>query len=169
MTHHQDEFAQSNNITPIAVVRSADDLRELFRQRIASLGITYETADLISGLPSGYSAKLLGPQPIRRFGPVAFESLLGACGIKLVAVEDGEAMARVKARLVARRRRLNTKRASPVDVVRVVNREFLRKIGQWGGFKSGQVRRTAVARKKAISEQNRANVMRRWRPEVIGP
>jgi len=169
MTHHQDEFAQSNNITPIAVVRSADDLRELFRQRIASLGITYETADLISGLPSGYSAKLLGPQPIRRFGPVAFESLLGACGIKLVAVEDTEAMARVKARLVARRRSLNTKRASPVDVVKVVNREFLRKIGQWGGFKSGQVRRTAVARKKAISEQNRANVMRRWRREVIGP
>jgi hypothetical protein len=169
MTHHQDEFAQSNTITPIAVVRSADDLRGLFRQRIASLGITYETADLISGLPSGYSAKLLGPQPIRRFGPVAFESLLGACGIKLVAVEDGEAMARVKRRLVARRRSLNTKRASPLDVVKVVNREFLRKIGQWGGFKSGQVRRTAVARKKAISERNRANVMRRWRPEIIGP
>ena len=164
----QDSVEFESGTTPIAIVRTADDLRELFRQRIASLGVTYETADLISGLPSGYSAKLLGPQPIRRFGPIAFESLLGACGIKLVAVEDGEAMARDKARLVARRRSLNTKRASPVDVVKVVNREFLRKIGQWGGFKSGQVRRTAVARKKAISEQNRANVMRRWRPEASG-
>src|SRR5262245_9369487 len=133
--------------TSIAEVRTANDLRAMFRARIVSLGITYETVDAIGGLASGHTAKLLAPEPQRRFGPMAIECLLGATGLKLVAVEDGEAMARVKARLVARRRSLNTKRASPVDVVKVVNREFLRKIGQWGGFKSGQVRRTAVARK----------------------
>jgi len=165
----QDSVEFESGTTPIAVVSTADDLRALFRHRIASLGITYETADHLGGLTDGYTAKLLAPEPRRRFGPTAIECLLGATGLKLVAVEDGQAMARVKARLVARRRSLNTKRASPVDVVKVVNREFLRKIGQWGGFKSGQVRRTAVARKKAISEQNRANVMRRWRPETIGP
>ena len=84
----------SSEIIPIAAVRSADDLRVLFRKRIASLGITYETADTIAGLPAGYTAKLLGPTPRRRFGPVSLEALLGATGIKLLAVEDAEALAR---------------------------------------------------------------------------
>jgi hypothetical protein len=39
---------------------------------------------------------LLGPVPIRRFGLLAIDCLLGATGIKLLAVEDADAMARIK-------------------------------------------------------------------------
>jgi hypothetical protein len=35
--------------SPLAVVRTADDLRVMFRDRIVSLNISYETADAIAG------------------------------------------------------------------------------------------------------------------------
>jgi len=47
---------------------------------------------------------LLGPVPIRRFGLLAIDCLLGATGIKLLAVEDADAMARIKNRLEPRRK-----------------------------------------------------------------
>ena len=70
-------FAQSETAA-IACVWTSDELRNMFRTRIASLGVTFETADTIAGLPAGYTAKLLGPGPMRRFGPIALEALVGA-------------------------------------------------------------------------------------------
>jgi hypothetical protein len=161
------ELAGSNP-KPFAVVRTLDDLRRLFRQRFAELEITYQTADRVAGLTAGYTAKLLGPHSTR-LTSLAIECLLGATGTKLLAVEDTDALARVKGRLVARRRRLNTKRASPSECVVRRDREFMRKIGQWGGFKSGQVRRTALSNKKRVSERNRQNVLKRWHPQETTP
>jgi hypothetical protein len=160
-------FAQSET-TAIAAVRSADDLRALFRQRIASLGITFETADTIAGLPAGYTAKLLGPEPMRRFGPVALEALMGATGIMLIAVEDPDALARVKKRFVHRRRSLSN-RASPTYHAVKHTRKFMRQIGALGGLKSGEVRHARALRKKAISEMKCRAALRRWRRESIGP
>jgi hypothetical protein len=156
--------------TPLAVVRTADDLRSMFRNRIVNLGISYETADQIGGLPLGYTAKLLAPNPVRRIGPVAFECLLGATGIKLLAVEDAEAMARVKGRHVRRRRRLSLKRAVAGAFTKTLDSEFMRKIGTLGGFKTAQSRHAIASRKKARSEIYRGNALKRWRPqEIIGP
>ena len=148
----------------IAEVRTADDLRVLFRQRIASLGITFETTDTIAGLPAGYTAKLLGPEPMRRFGPVALEALMGATGIKLLAVEDAEALARVKGRYVQRQRRL-AQRAGPKGFVRTIDSKFMRKIGALGGFKTAQARHARALAKSALSEMKRRAALRRWRPE----
>ena len=145
-------------------MRTADDLRVLFRQRIASLGITYETADTIAGLPAGYTAKLLGPTPLRRFGPVALEALMGATGLKLLAVEDAEALARVKGRYVLRQRRL-AQRAGPKGFVRTIDSKFMRKIGALGGFKTAQTRHARALAKSALSEMKRRAALRRWRPE----
>jgi len=155
-------FAQSET-TAIAAVRSADDLRALFRQRI-----TFETADTIAGLPAGYTAKLLGPEPMRRFGPVALEALMGATGIMLIAVEDPDALARVKKRFVHRRRSLSN-RASPTYHAVKHTRKFMRQIGALGGLKSGEVRHARALRKKAISEMKCRAALRRWRRESIGP
>ena len=160
-------FAQSET-TAIAAVRSADDLRALFRQRIASLGITFETADTIAGLPAGYTAKLLGPEPMRRFGPVALEALMGATGIMLIAVEDPDALARVKKRFVHRRRSLSN-RASPTYHAVKHTRKFMRQIGTLGGIKSGEARHARALQKKAISEMKCRAALRRWRREPIGP
>jgi hypothetical protein len=148
----------------IAEVRTADDLRVLFRKRIASLGITFETTDTIAGLPAGYTAKLLGPEPMRRFGPVALEALMGATGLKLLAVEDAEALARVKGRYVQRQRRL-AQRAGPKGFVRTIDSKFMRKIGALGGFKTAQARHARALAKSALSEMKRRAALRRWRPE----
>jgi hypothetical protein len=152
----------------LGVVRSADNLRALFRQRIASLGITFETADTIAGLPAGYTAKLLGPTPLRRFGPVALEALMSATGIMLIAVEDPDALARVKKRFVHRRRSLSN-RASPTYHVVKRTRKFMQRIGTLGGIKSGEARHARALQKKAISEMKCRAALRRWRREPIGP
>jgi hypothetical protein len=86
---------------PLAIVRTTDDLRQLFRQRVAYLGISLETLDAIAGLPVRYSSKLLALEPSKHMGPISFESLLGALGLMLVAWEDAEALRRVQHRLAA--------------------------------------------------------------------
>ena len=86
---------------PLAIVRTTDDLRQLFRQRVAYLGISLETLDAIAGLPTRYSSKLLALEPSRAMGPISFEALLGALGLMLVALEDAEALRRVQHRLAA--------------------------------------------------------------------
>ena len=81
---------------PLAIVRTTDDLRQLFRQRVAYLGISLETLDAVAGLPVRYSSKLLALEPTKHMGPISFEALLGALGLMLVALEDTEALARVQ-------------------------------------------------------------------------
>jgi hypothetical protein len=139
-------------------VRSTADLRDAFRARVRDLGIAYETVDAIAGLPVGYTGKLLGANPSRNFGAVSFDSLLGALGLKLVAVEDTEALARVQGRLVPIRRSA----ASRQEITVRMTRKFLKEIGRQGGRKSGEVRAAAAARKRAISERNRAKAFKRW-------
>ena len=54
---------------PLAVVRSTEDLRNLFRQHVAHFNISLETLDAIAGLRTRYSSKLLASNPPRTFGP----------------------------------------------------------------------------------------------------
>jgi hypothetical protein len=86
---------------PLAIVRTTEDLRQLFRLRVAHFNISLETLDALAGLPTRYSSKLLRSNPPRTFGPISFEALLGALALQLVAMEDAEALARVQRRLVA--------------------------------------------------------------------
>jgi hypothetical protein len=84
---------------PLGICRTSDDLRAILRARFAALGVSLETVDHIAGLPTRYTAKVIGLQPTRRFGQFSLDGLLGAAGIKLVAFEDTEALARVQGRL----------------------------------------------------------------------
>ena len=86
---------------PLAIVRTTDDLREVFRRRVAELNISLETLDALAGLPTRYSSKVLSLQPTRSFGQISFEALLGALGLALIVIEDAEALARVQRRLEA--------------------------------------------------------------------
>jgi hypothetical protein len=92
----------------IATIGSYDDLIAVARARMDQLEITFATLDWISGVQSGYSAKLLGPGPdhCKTVGPISFCAIMGALGMKLLAVEDAEAMARVRQRLVRRKYRV---------------------------------------------------------------
>ena len=90
---------------PLGVVRNYTDLLDVARARMAALSITFETLDAVSGVASGYSAKLLGPNPSKRLGAMSFAAVLGALGIELHAFEDQEALERLRPRLVKRRLR----------------------------------------------------------------
>ncbi len=69
------------------------------------LDVTFEVLDAVSGVQSGYSAKLLGPNPSKRFGVMSFSAIMGALGMQLVAVVDEAALDRLRPRLVKRRLR----------------------------------------------------------------
>jgi hypothetical protein len=83
---------------PLGTCRTSDDLREVFRRRVAELGVSLDTIDHIAGLPTRYTAKVLGLQPTRGFGQFSLDGLLGALGLMLIVVEDAEALARVQER-----------------------------------------------------------------------
>jgi len=88
----------------LAEVGAYDDLVAALRARAEALNVSRETLDEVAGLPSRYSSKLLSPNPIRSLGRVSLGAMLGALGVKLVLMEDGEAMEKIRSRLVKRTR-----------------------------------------------------------------
>jgi hypothetical protein len=62
------------------------------RNRADELQVAGETIDEVAGLPARYSAKLLGPNQVRRIGAVSLGPLLGALALKLIIVEDEDAL-----------------------------------------------------------------------------
>jgi hypothetical protein len=87
---------------PIGTVRSYEDFHRIIRARVESLDISRATVGEIAGLTAGYANKLLAPRPTKSIGRMAFGVLLGSLGLKLLVVEDAEALARVRGRLVKR-------------------------------------------------------------------
>ncbi|UQR67715.1 hypothetical protein LRP30_21750 [Bradyrhizobium sp. C-145] len=91
------------------VVESEAELRALIRDRIAEFGTTYGAVEAYAGLPESYVAKLMAPSRIRRFGNRSLPLLLQALALGIARVEfveDRTRTAKVRKRLVPRRRRL---------------------------------------------------------------
>ena len=143
---------------PLGVCRTSDDLRAILRARFAALGVSFETVDHVAGLPTRYTAKVLGLQPTRRFGQISLTALLGTAGIKLIAVEDADALDRVRGRLVPLGR-VDHSAAPRRKIVIKLTPDFMREIGRLGGLKSNANR----IRKRQRSVINRANALKRWR------
>ena len=143
----------------LGVCRTSDDLRA----RFAALGVSLETVDHIAGLPTRYTAKVIGLQPTRRFGQFNLDDLLGAAGIMLVAFEDTEALARVQGRL-APLQRVDCGVVSRRRIIIKFTPDFMRKIGRLGGLKGGRARaeklsarrRREIARHAAIARWGNA-------------
>lgn len=81
-------------MTPV-VIANYSDLVDALRARADELGATRQQIDASSGLPDGYSSKLLGPSKIRSMGVISLGPILGALGIKLIAVADDDALQRL--------------------------------------------------------------------------
>jgi hypothetical protein len=92
-------------------VTNYTQLLDAIRRRKDELNVSFEILDAVSGLQSGYSAKLLSPRPVKRLGEVSLAALLGALGLRLVVRPDPDALSRVRSRLVPRQ-------ASPIHRVR---------------------------------------------------
>lgn len=78
-------------------VNSYIGLREAIRRRVSTLDISRTTLDEITGLPLGYSGKLLATgeaKDPKRFGPLSLDLLLQATGLKLLVVDDYQTLAK---------------------------------------------------------------------------
>jgi hypothetical protein len=76
-------------------------LIEACRVRADELELSRSELDRLSGLPAGYSSKLLGRDGAERRGkkmwPFSLEAMLGVLGVRIVLIEDDAATARTLA------------------------------------------------------------------------
>jgi len=92
-----------------------DGLIAVLRARLNELDISHATLERISGLPSGYTGKVLGSLRRKALGPVSLGLMLQALAVKLVAVEDTEAANRMGERWEKRMRPdYNASRQAPI-------------------------------------------------------
>jgi hypothetical protein len=91
-----------SELRQLATFSDYGGLVRALRDRAEELDVSRLTLDEISGLPSGYSGKLLAPVPIKNLGPIALGPILGAMGVCLILAEDPQQLARVSDRLVKR-------------------------------------------------------------------
>src|SRR5579859_6276253 len=87
-----------------APIRSMAELLDVIRAKRDALNVSHETIDQIAGVPSGYTSKILAPEPIRGVGYKSLGDILGALAIALVPIEDDEQRAKVQGRWQKRKR-----------------------------------------------------------------
>src|SRR5262245_56713324 len=86
-----------------AECRDALEVHRALRARAEQLNITRLQIDEIAGLTPGYASKVLAAEPmISCVGAKTLGPLLGTLGLKLLVVEDDEALARVQHRFESR-------------------------------------------------------------------
>jgi hypothetical protein len=83
-------------MTPVLPVRDMTDLQRSLAARADAIGLSREVIDQLSGLPSGYAAKLLSLAPAKGIGTLSVFLLAGAVGYSIALVEDPDALAKAK-------------------------------------------------------------------------
>jgi histone acetyltransferase (RNA polymerase elongator complex component) len=81
---------------PIAIVTDTTALLGLVRARADLLGLRREDIDLLAELADGHAGKLLSQVPSKGIGLKVVWGLVESVGVKLVAIECPEAMARIQ-------------------------------------------------------------------------
>jgi hypothetical protein len=135
---------------PLAEFSDYDGLRRALNACREQRDLSFERMDEITGAPSGYFAKLLGPRAIRRIGLQSLGWAFGGLGVKCVVVSDPEALAKVESRYAMRDKpHLAAVHGGAIEVQ--LNRGFLRKIGSKGGAsrwgKLSPKKRSALAKR----------------------
>jgi hypothetical protein len=147
------------------LARTATHYRELLqivRDRVAQLQISYEVLDSISGLPSGYSGKLLCEPPKKRMGAISQFLIFGALGLAITVHEDPAAFERVRGRLERRNhRQVRVRRKLGMCVF---DADFIRQRGRKGGLA-----RVANQTPKQRRDSARHAAKARWQRCSSGP
>lgn len=134
------------------------DLHELMRARADELEITRASLDRLACLPAGYAAKLLSPKPMKKLSDETLGFAMPALGMKLVAIEDLEAVEMLRAR--ADKRRSVTMLGAAVHIV--VSRRELKRRSRKGGANSRK-----YMPKGAASKLGRRAAKKRWHKPKI--
>jgi hypothetical protein len=98
----------------VAICHDFNQLLEAIRARRDALLITHHTIDALSGLPDGYTSKLLCDPPMKHLGSISLGLVLGVLGLRLVVEIDDEALAKIESRLTRRKRPIRPKRQAAV-------------------------------------------------------
>jgi hypothetical protein len=96
------------------VVCSIPELLDVVRARRDALDLPHEGVDHLAGLPSGYFSKLVCDPPVRGFGAMSLQAVLGALALGIARVEIVEDVAqaeRMRPRWRPRKRRPERKAA----------------------------------------------------------
>src|SRR5262249_23894739 len=115
-----------------AVVDDLPSLMVAIKRRIDDLGITLETVEHLSGIPSGYLSKITGDPPMRRASPYTWFLVLQALSLKLTLTVDPPMAERMKDRYVPRKAKKPVRRETP-NAVQFAPGHF-KKIGSQGGL-----------------------------------
>lgn len=125
------------------------------RARLLELDISFETLDEIAGLPLRYASKLLSEEPLKHFGPMSFDSVIGSIGVKVAFIHDDTAMDRLRRSryFVPKKRAPNRVPADGKQgyVVRRTTRENMRQIAALGGLARAQ--RLTPAKRRRIAQK----------------
>ena len=73
-------------------IESYDELVVALRQRVAELGIVYDTVDKIAGLAPRYAAKLLCQPPMKHVSTPLLFSILDSLGLRMRLEPDDRAI-----------------------------------------------------------------------------
>jgi hypothetical protein len=131
------------------VARSYAELCDAFVARMVELNVQHLALDHRCGLASGYTGKLLGPKPPKRYGPMSFDLHLQALGLALVVIPDPE-----RQPLISDTREFMPRDTAAVLAARLQTREghellkeALRQAGRKGAAKRRRLAREAAEAK----------------------
>lgn len=122
----------------LAVVREYGELVAALRDRAEELDVARETLDEVTGLQTGYCAKLLAPVPVRSIGPASLGPLLQALGVALIVVEDLSDFEKIERRLRKRLRKDDYATDGMLPRKRKRSRAFWRGNSDWGKLMSSR-------------------------------
>jgi hypothetical protein len=138
-----------------------DELLAAFRARAAErkLVLSDEATADVAGLPAKYLPKLIGSNPVRRIGMISLAPVLGVLGLKILIVEDEEAVARYGSQLKLRNDNLVH---GGILEIRLTDRH-MRKIRKRGG----QNRWAKLTAKQRSALGRKLNKIRWSKPRLV--
>lgn len=152
----------------LAEVADYSEFLDALRHRACELKLTRERIDAISGLPDGYTSKVLCVPPMRSLGCTSFGPTLEALAVTLVLVENPEALARYSKQF--KESMYPDLAAGKVDLVSYqISRKKLSRMARLGGKRRAEKltpkRRSMIARKasRAAARQRRRRAAARKR------
>jgi hypothetical protein len=137
-----------------ATVADHNQMLLALRRRVDEWGTTLESLEIEAGLQSGYAAKLLSKNPIRRASPFIIFLMAEALGLQITLTESPNAE-RMKQRHSQRRIAKSKPAAAGIPKVIELPPDFMRRIARAGG--------RARAALPNASELNRQAALARWR------
>jgi hypothetical protein len=146
-----DVAATPPDLPALGIITDYASLHQALRRRADQLRLSRASLDTLTGLPDGYSGKLLAMRQTKILGVKSFGLLLEALGLRLVVEEDAEALAKYAARCETRHE----------SNVRNGHRWHTAGIRRMGRFSPERAREAAMLRMQKLTPTQRRQLARR--------